>query len=275
MPNSESKKYLMDDLYRNPRFPDAVDLWASFFAKSREEIEYSNWRHLNHQRKVIEDTLWKNIIPGQAKILDIGCGKGFFLKRLQENFGERIDYFAGDLSEIVVNLAKGYYPEANYCVFNGEQLPFQDDSFDYIQIISTLQQVDDPTNIINEAYRTLKPNGHLYIVIHKNSLDPFLILDILSFIKRTFVKQHNNRYNLPLDQMRTNIFNALAKLNLKFIESKTLVSHVNVTIYRMIKIPMSFLMFVADLTNKLPFSTFKNLECYVYKKIMPDKPSHP
>ena len=76
--NKQSHKKLMDNLYLHPKFPAAVDPWASFFAKSKNDIQYSNWRHLNTKRQEIENKVWKKLISPGSKILDIGCGKGFF-----------------------------------------------------------------------------------------------------------------------------------------------------------------------------------------------------
>ena len=62
IPHEKSHKNLMEELYSDPKFPDAVDLWASFFAKDERDVEYSDWRHLNKKRQEIENRVWRRFI---------------------------------------------------------------------------------------------------------------------------------------------------------------------------------------------------------------------
>jgi ubiquinone/menaquinone biosynthesis C-methylase UbiE len=43
-----------------------------------------------------------------------------------------------------------------------EKLPFEDNSFRYLHAISLLEHVDDPKQVLREAYRVLEPGGGIY-----------------------------------------------------------------------------------------------------------------
>lgn len=260
----------MDGLYSSIKYPDAVDLWAAYFAETKDEIEYSNWRHLNLERQSLENQIWERIVSRGNSILDIGCGRGFFLKRLYENFGNSITYYGLDISKNAVTHAQDFFPLPKYIVAAGECLPFQDNSFHYIQIISTLQHVLIPSKIISEAYRLLKPGGYLYIVVHKRSLDPLIIstfyISIIRFIRNLLKGEPHSDYYLSLDKTRKEIFKSLEQHNFKLIKQKALVADINVRFYRKLFLPMVFLMKIAKLANSLPGDIFKNLEYRVYQK---------
>jgi ubiquinone/menaquinone biosynthesis C-methylase UbiE len=266
-------KELMDELYQNPKFPEAVDLWTSFFADSPETIQYSNWRHLNPKRQAIENKVWKKIITPGSKILDLGCGKGFFLKRLYENFGTALEYFGVDISSTAIQQAQAYFNLARYFIAAGEKLPFAAENFDAILIISTLEHVESPALVLQEAYRVLKSGGYLYLVFHKRSLDPLILYTLyalaLKFLKKFVPKKlepDNKQYTFPISRVRAETFKSLQRLKCRKIERGDLVSEVNLAFYRKLKVPISWLMKVAEATNRLPCSLFKNLEYWVYQK---------
>lgn len=259
----------MDDLYLHPKFPKAVDLWASFFAKTKEEIQYSNWRHLNIKRQKIENKIWKRLISSDSRILDIGCGKGFFLKRLYDNFDSAIEYYGIDISSVATYNAQNYFSLPKYFVSPAERLPFEDKSFDYIQIISTLEHVSKPSLVIKEAYRVLKDKGYLYIVLHKKSFDPLIFLTLYSLVKMFSRKDkdfNSRKYSLPISFVRDKIFKYVKKVNFEMVGRGDLVSYLNVSFYRKLHLPMSFLLWIANVTNNSNISIFKNLEYIVYQK---------
>ncbi|MHA1438573.1 MAG: hypothetical protein ACTSPD_13450 [Promethearchaeota archaeon] len=73
--------HFMDKVFENPKFPEAVDLWTSYFIKSKDRVVYSNWRYLNSIRQNIENKIFKSLIKPNSKVLDIGCSNGFFFKK--------------------------------------------------------------------------------------------------------------------------------------------------------------------------------------------------
>ncbi|MFX0036804.1 MAG: class I SAM-dependent methyltransferase [Candidatus Hermodarchaeota archaeon] len=269
-PNLENHQKLMNDLYKEPKFPEAIDLWATYNAKNIEDVMYSNWRYLNKKRQKIENSVFQRYIKPRDTVLDIGCGKGYFLKRLYQNFKGSIEYNGSDISEIIINIAKRYFPKAKYTISPGEKLPYEDNYFDYVQIIATIEHVLNPEKFLEEAYRILKTKGYIYLVIHKKSIDPLLLSLILkaSFQKNQlkYKKKIDLLHPLTLEDVRNELSKTTKRLNLTLIEKKSLVSHIDLKFYRNFKIPFKLLLGIVKLTNYIPFSLFKNLEYRIYRK---------
>jgi ubiquinone/menaquinone biosynthesis C-methylase UbiE len=266
----EKHKILMDNLYSHKKHSEAVASWASFFAKNKEGIEYSNWRHLNKKRQNIEDAVWNRYISKGFIILDIGCGDGFFLDRLYSKFGDSVNYNGVDISSEAINNAKKSFNKAAYFCSEAEKLPFKNESFDYIQIISTLEHVIDASVTLREAYRVLKKNGYLYVVIHKNSIDPLIVATVYYKIKKLLNKKKrlkSNDYSKPLFIVKSQMFETIEELRLKQIEKRSLIPNMSAAFYRKLHIPLKFILWVGNAINNLPISIFKNLEYYLYQKI--------
>ncbi|KKN02560.1 hypothetical protein LCGC14_1116500 [marine sediment metagenome] len=267
-------KELMDKIYEKPQYPKAIDLWGSFYADNKDQVIYSNWRHNNIKRQKIENLVFEKLIKPNNKILDIGCGKGFFLRRIYENFGDSIDYYGVDISEVAINLAKKYFMKAKYTTSSGENLPFENNSFNYVQLISTLWHVVDQEKVLKEAHRVLIKGGFIYMVIHKKSIDPFLLFEFYRKLKKSKItsnkvslkKTHPSIHTLSLDSLRNEIDRISNNLGLTLIDKKIFVSHIQIGFYRKLKVPMFFLIKIADILNKLPFTCYKNLEYRIYRK---------
>ena len=98
--------------------------------------------------------------------LDIGCGKGVFLKDfcggLAQTHGLNIGSLVGmDLVRSPGNafdqLPKGFeFVEANV---DGKPLPFDTDSFDFVTCNHILEHVFETEHLVDEIRRVLRPNG--------------------------------------------------------------------------------------------------------------------
>lgn len=89
-------------------------------------------------------------IPADAKrLLDVGCGRGYFLSRVAE---ARPDLeLVG--SDVVDKLA---YQGMRLVAGNIESLPFEDRSFDVVTCSHTLEHIVDPSAAIRELKRVAK-----------------------------------------------------------------------------------------------------------------------
>ncbi len=97
------------------------------------------------------------------KILDIGFGSGVFLAQLSQV----CDYLYGvdvhkDIDKVELMLKN---ENVQVCLKEGDvlNLPYQNESFDCIISMSTLEHVVDTDKAISEIHRVLKHNGRLVL----------------------------------------------------------------------------------------------------------------
>lgn len=113
---------------------------------------------------------WCAGLPGDARILDVGCGDGFHLNLLQKH-GEKSWTLEGvDLDKHAAERAE----KAGLKVHVGtiENLDLPENSYDLAIMIQTIEHVEKPDRILSAIKRVLKPNGKLVIVTdNTDSLD--------------------------------------------------------------------------------------------------------
>lgn len=101
-------------------------------------------------------------LPADAKVLDIGTGPGKLIE-----FGKKelnLQWVGADtdkamLTEARERLALHDVPLEH--LTPGESLPYSDNSFDAISFCSVLFTIPDPTPLLEEAWRILRPGGKL------------------------------------------------------------------------------------------------------------------
>ncbi|MBO5689448.1 MAG: methionine biosynthesis protein MetW [Lentisphaeria bacterium] len=108
----------------------------------------------NEQIRRRDLAIIEDLIPPHARVLDLGCGSGTFLRTLMENKGVR---------GLGVEIEQ---PLISNCIANGvhviqgnldDPLTFaDDDSFDVVVLSHTLQQVKHPDELLREIVRVGK-----------------------------------------------------------------------------------------------------------------------
>jgi len=99
------------------------------------------------------------------RILDIGCGTGYFTRLLREKF-KRAEIVAVDLSDAMVSAARKGQPRrmpwhghTRYVCGDTAALPLQPGCFDLVCSNLTMQWLSDPQAMLQEMRRVLAPGG--------------------------------------------------------------------------------------------------------------------
>jgi ubiquinone/menaquinone biosynthesis C-methylase UbiE len=100
--------------------------------------------------KFLVDWRVKTILPYvKGDLLDIGCGTNKLAKKHRQGVGVDV-YQWGDVDLVVKDTSK---------------LPYDDESFDTITIIATLNHIPNRENVLNEARRLLRRDGIILITM--------------------------------------------------------------------------------------------------------------
>ena len=106
--------------------------------------------------------------PGHT-LLEVGCGIGTDLVRFARG-GARVTGI--DLAERSIELARqnfahaGLQDAAELEIFNGEAMPFNDETFDVVYAHGVLQYTADPARMVAECYRVVKPDGVVVCMVY-------------------------------------------------------------------------------------------------------------
>lgn len=108
-----------------------------------------------------------------GRLLEIGVGHGAHLPLYKTHQITGIDTSANMLKK--ASQVKGYPVELLH--MNGESLGFQEESFDYVVLAHVIAVVDNPEQLLEEAYRVLKPGGRMFILNHVTPNNWLKLLD--------------------------------------------------------------------------------------------------
>lgn len=124
----------------------------------KDSLAYEKWFYSSDNQLSTEQEA--RLILGMLKptpgrrLLDIGCGTGARLSALLE---KGLDVTGLDPSPYMLDIAKDKLK--NRVDFHrgvGESLPFDDNAFDYVTLITSLEYVQDPQKVLEEAGRVAK-----------------------------------------------------------------------------------------------------------------------
>lgn len=132
--------------------------------------EYDHWHAVatdapdaHRHREYISWLLGILDAPHGAQLLDVACGRGEFLHYAAEH-GLRV--VGVDLSPVAIDAARERLgADADLRVGSGEHLPFDDDTFEYVTCLGSLEHYSDPLQGVREIARVLRSDGTALILV--------------------------------------------------------------------------------------------------------------
>ncbi|SES80611.1 2-octaprenyl-6-methoxy-1,4-benzoquinone methylase /demethylmenaquinone methyltransferase [Oceanobacillus limi] len=111
-----------------------------------------------------KDVMERMNVFKDASALDVCCGTGDWSIALAEAVGDNGKIVGLDFSENMLSVAKEKnkelkYEQLEFIHGNAMELPFEDNSFDYVTIGFGLRNVPDYMTVLKEMYRVVKPSG--------------------------------------------------------------------------------------------------------------------
>jgi len=128
----------------------------------------------------------RNYIKDDSKVLDVACGTGIFLKKINEE-KKGLQLFGIDNSEGMISATQKNHTGINLSIANAEKVPFEDNSFDLITIIDAFYYFQNKEAALKECSRVLKPNQHLFLFYMGADILPKFVLKYIQFTSRLFV----------------------------------------------------------------------------------------
>ena len=110
-------------------------------------------------------------LPQKAKILDVGCGKGYLLYDFLKVIPDA-EIYGLDVSKYAVENSKQEIRE-NLIVGNASDLPYEDNFFDLVISINTIHCLEAPNlfKSIKEIERVGKSNKYICVESYRNELE--------------------------------------------------------------------------------------------------------
>ncbi|MFN0007133.1 MAG: class I SAM-dependent methyltransferase [Planctomycetota bacterium] len=96
--------------------------------------------------------------PGTRRVLDLGCGTGFFLADLDARHPGAVGL---DISHEMLKVSERYVPRARVVTGDAEKLPFRPGAFDAVFCKGSLHHTRDHVGFLENCRRTLGGQGVL------------------------------------------------------------------------------------------------------------------
>ena len=163
------------------KMAEAMVLVSEAWERKRKEFQ-DNWWY-SRRRGGLEVLMRSAKTPGDAKILEVGCGTGHnyqFLKR----YG---DYHGMDSSNVMIELVTSYGLQ-KVALGDAVNMPYKDDAFDVVLALDVIEHIENDALAIQEMNRVLREGGIIVISVPAFKW-MWSMLDSLAGHKRRYTKK--------------------------------------------------------------------------------------
>ncbi|MEM6670860.1 MAG: bifunctional 2-polyprenyl-6-hydroxyphenol methylase/3-demethylubiquinol 3-O-methyltransferase UbiG [Pseudomonadota bacterium] len=155
----------------------------SIYDAAAEEWWSDNVRWIRTLRNMVPARLkWfdRHMDWRAARVLDLGCAGGFMAEALHDRGAEVTGI---DPASLAVEAARSHARETSrdisYSVGVGEELPYEENTFDAVVCVDVLEHVESLPQVLAEVSRVLRPGGRfLFDTINRNVLARFVTITV-------------------------------------------------------------------------------------------------
>ena len=154
---------------------EGTALSSALTTREREDslFEHVAWLYALFRERIFQDdtariiaTLWPGGRPNrQSRLLELGCGPGFYSCNLARLFSE-LSVVGVDRCENQLQRARARARELRNCTFahiNAHELSCGDQEFDVVLASRLFTVLRDQQRVVGEIYRVLKSGGRCFI----------------------------------------------------------------------------------------------------------------
>jgi SAM-dependent methyltransferase len=127
-----------------------------------DDLDQYHFEKLHHLLRLVDFDGYRG-----RRVLEVGCGAGVDLARFAKGGAAVVGV---DLASSAVDLARANFAQqglaGEFHVADGEQLPFADNSFDFVFAHGVVQYTVNPQRLVDECRRVLKPGGEAVFQVY-------------------------------------------------------------------------------------------------------------
>jgi ubiquinone/menaquinone biosynthesis C-methylase UbiE len=149
--------------------------------ETRSREAYEGWHRSVESDAAAAESPWHDLVASQlspalfetARVLEIGCGRGEFVRRLVDSLGAPRLFVAADFAGSAVQLGRRRMRQhgdgarargrVSWAVASIQDIPLADRTFDIVISCETIEHVVDPVKALREIHRVLRPGGTLLL----------------------------------------------------------------------------------------------------------------
>jgi SAM-dependent methyltransferase len=117
------------------------------------------------------EALVRALLTPDSRVLDLGCGRGGLVELIWRDVK-----LAAGLDPDIPSLSEHRAPGMPALRGVGEHLPFAADSFDIVVSVWVLEHLKEPSKVLREVARVLRPSGH-FVFLTPNLLNPLVSMN--------------------------------------------------------------------------------------------------
>ena len=190
--------------------------------KANEEFRIYSDKNSGSESEIMANYFFENYKkPHEGKLLEVGAGKGLFLKHINKLL-PKMDLYGLEPSKNAAHYFKKNLPTVKFDQNSLELSKFRKMKFDVIVSTGVIEHVNNPDEFLKITSKLLNPNGTMFLCLpnFESKVDDLILYDHLSKLTKYSLNLMFDKHNLKLmkqniSKKRVWIWNILKKTNNK------------------------------------------------------------